>query len=106
MKLIKKHLDATREIYYKAEEDADKLRKELQQNQREMADFVGKLARLDLEKVDLGYVLKYLAEGMTILGRVKESWEHISKFFQCIHDVVSGPLARNMDSFLENAVSV
>jgi hypothetical protein len=106
MKLIKKHLDTTREIYYKAEEGADELRKELQQNQREMADFAGKLARLDLEKVELHGILTYLVEDIAILSRIKGSWEHICKFFQCIHDVVSGPLAINVDSFLENAVSV
>lgn len=105
MVTFQQRLNSAQTRYQHEDEAAENLRKKLSQDRREMAELAGRLARLDLEKVDLDDVVKYLTEGIMTLSRIKESWGNVVLFFHSINDVVGGPLKTNVSGFIKKAVS-
>ncbi|KAI5608670.1 hypothetical protein C0J50_6564 [Silurus asotus] len=86
-------LDKTREIYEKSVENMEK-------NQKELTDILVTMRTCELKEIDFNTTIKMLVKGMDAMGRVKEQWEKMVRFFQMVSNIVKTTLTRTLKDFV------
>ncbi|KAF7686493.1 hypothetical protein HF521_015855, partial [Silurus meridionalis] len=86
-------LDKTREIYEKSVETMEK-------NQKELTDILITMRNCEVKEIDFNTTIKMLVKGMDAMGRVKEQWEKMVRFFQMVSNIVKTTLTRTLKDFV------
>ena len=87
---------------YRAERQReDKLMDDSAQFRREISDLATKLENSHTEKLDLEDIIKYLRQGLTILGNLKSAWVSQAQFFTSVANTVSEPMNKTLNLFLD-----
>ncbi|KAI5627261.1 hypothetical protein C0J50_13180 [Silurus asotus] len=86
-------LDKTREIYEKSVENMEK-------NQKELTDILITMRNCEVKEIDFNTTIKMLVKGMDAMGRVKEQWEKMVRFFQMVSNIVKTTLTRTLKDFV------
>ncbi|KAI5087513.1 hypothetical protein C0J45_22912, partial [Silurus meridionalis] len=86
-------LDKTREIYEKSVETMEK-------NQKELTDILVTMRTCKIKEIDFNTTIKMLVKGMDAMGRVKEQWEKMVRFFQMVSNIVKTTLTRTLKDFV------
>ncbi|XP_026998318.2 myosin-2 heavy chain-like [Tachysurus fulvidraco] len=89
-------LDKTREIYEKSVENMEK-------NQKELTDILITMRKCEFKEIDFNTTIKMLAKGMDAMGRVKEQWEKMVRFFQMVSNIVKTSLNRTLKDFVSTS---
>ena len=94
----KEMLKDTRGMYDKACDDLTK-------RSKEMAEILGELAKVDLEKIDHETILATLKKGIKAMGDLREQWSKLVQFFQMLSNLVKCSLNTSLKSFVETSQS-
>ncbi|XP_017337492.1 uncharacterized protein LOC108273047 [Ictalurus punctatus] len=85
-------LDKTRETYEKSVENMEK-------NQKELTAILITMRNCEIKEIDFNTTIKMLVKGMDAMGRVKEQWEKMVRFFQMVSNIVKTSLTRTLKDF-------
>ncbi|XP_060721279.1 uncharacterized protein LOC132842564 [Tachysurus vachellii] len=89
-------LDKTREMYEKSVENMEK-------NQKELTDILITMRKCEIKEIDFNTTIKMLVKGMDAMGRVKEQWEKMVRFFQMVSNIVKISLTRTLKNFVSTS---
>ncbi|XP_047672809.1 uncharacterized protein LOC113650536 [Tachysurus fulvidraco] len=89
-------LDKTREMYEKSVENMEK-------NQKELTEILITMRRCEFKEIDFNTTIKILVQGMDAMGRVKEQWEKMVRFFQMVSNIVKISLTRTLKNFISTS---
>ncbi|XP_047672430.1 uncharacterized protein LOC113640161 [Tachysurus fulvidraco] len=89
-------LDKTREIY------KDRL-EEMRKNQKELTDILITMRNCEIKEIDFNTTIQMLVKGMDAMGRVKEQWEKMVRFFQMVSNIVKISLTRTLKNFVSTS---
>ncbi|KAK2864856.1 hypothetical protein Q7C36_004010 [Tachysurus vachellii] len=90
-------LDKTREMYGKGVENMEK-------NQKELTDILITMRSCEIKEIDFNKTIEMLVKGMDAMGRVKEQWEKMVRFFQMVSNIVKISLSRTLKNFVSTSV--
>ncbi|XP_036374389.1 uncharacterized protein LOC118770731, partial [Megalops cyprinoides] len=86
-------LDKVRELYEKSVETLEK-------NQQELTEILVTMRNCEVKEIDLTTTLKFLAQGLEAMGRVKEQWQKLVRFFQMVCNIVKTCLTSSLKDFV------
>ncbi|XP_060721278.1 uncharacterized protein LOC132842561 [Tachysurus vachellii] len=89
-------LDKTREMYGKGVENMEK-------NQKELTDILITMRSCEIKEIDFNTTIKMLVKGMDAMGRVKEQWEKMVRFFQMVSNIVKISLTKTLKDFVSTS---
>ncbi|KAM9434617.1 uncharacterized protein Hap1MRO34_002378 [Clarias gariepinus] len=85
-------LDKTREIY-------DKCVENMKKNQEELTEILQIMRNCEVKEIDFKTTIQMLIKGMDAMGKVKEQWEKMVRFFQMVSNIVKTSLTRTLKDF-------
>ncbi|KAL6460746.1 hypothetical protein MHYP_G00307120 [Metynnis hypsauchen] len=85
-------LKNTRETYDKSVENMEK-------NQKDLTEILMSMRNCELKEIDFNTTIQMLVKGMDAMGRVKEQWEKMVRFFQMVSNIVKTTLSRTLKDF-------
>ncbi|XP_036422003.1 uncharacterized protein LOC118805362 [Colossoma macropomum] len=85
-------MNNTRELYEKSVENMEK-------NQKELTEILCEIRNCQLKEIDFNTTIQMLIKGMDAMGRVKEQWEKMVRFFQMVSNIVSMKLSKPLTDF-------
>ena len=74
---------------------------EAAQFRKDISDLAIQLENSNIDKLNLEDIIKYLRQGLTILGNLKEAWVYQAKFFDSVANTVSEPMNEALNLILE-----
>ncbi|KAI4883599.1 hypothetical protein NFI96_001368, partial [Prochilodus magdalenae] len=86
----------TRDVYEKSVENMEK-------NQKELTDILVTMRNCELKEIDFNTTIQMLVKGMDAMGRVKEQWEKMVRFFQMVSNIVKTSLSRTLKDFVSTS---
>ncbi|XP_049331756.1 myosin-11-like [Astyanax mexicanus] len=89
-------LNNTRETYEKSVENMEK-------NQKELTEILISMRNCEVKEIDFNTTIQMLVKGMDAMGRVKEQWEKMVRFFQMVSNIVKTSLTRTLKNFVSTA---
>ncbi|XP_047672445.1 uncharacterized protein LOC125145228 [Tachysurus fulvidraco] len=89
-------LDKTRETYEKSVENMEK-------NQKELTDILITMRKCEIKEIDFNTAIQMLVKGMDAMGRVKEQWEKMVRFFQMVSNIVKISLTKTLKDFVSTS---
>lgn len=89
-------LDKVREMYEKSVENMEK-------NKRELTEILVTMQNCKVKEIDFSTTIKMLVKGLDAMGRVKEQWEKMVRFFQMVSNIVKTCLSTCLNNFLKTA---
>nr|XP_033471168.1 uncharacterized protein LOC117249555 [Epinephelus lanceolatus]XP_033471169.1 uncharacterized protein LOC117249555 [Epinephelus lanceolatus] len=92
----REQLKVTREAY-------EKIAEKMEQNQKELTEILVEMQSCKLKEIDFETTIKMLVKGLDAMGRVKEQWEKMVRFFQMISNIVKCSLSKTLNSFVSTA---
>ncbi|XP_051784936.1 uncharacterized protein LOC114653829 isoform X4 [Erpetoichthys calabaricus] len=93
------HLKQTQDMYEKNMEN-------LKKNNQELADIFVTMHSCEVKEIDFNTAVKMLVKGLDAMGRVKEQWEKMVRFFQMISNLIKASLNKPLKQFVDTADSV
>ncbi|XP_036422005.1 uncharacterized protein LOC118805364 [Colossoma macropomum] len=85
-------LNKIRETYEKSVENMEK-------NQKELTEILIDMRNCKFKEIDFNTTIQMLVKGMDAMGRVKEQWEKMVRFFQMVSNIVKTSLNRTLKDF-------
>ena len=76
---------------------------QLKAQQEEMGKLMGRIAALDLERIDYAKVLELLREALLLLGNVREQWNQLVLFFSEVAARAEMALSGSLTPFIDQA---
>lgn len=98
MELSREQLKATRESYQKSVDSMEK-------NEKELTEILCEMQNCNIKQIDFDTTIKMLAMGLDAMGRVKEQWEKMVRFFQMVSTIVKTSLNVTLKNFVTNCDS-
>ncbi|XP_049460785.1 uncharacterized protein LOC125906301 [Epinephelus fuscoguttatus] len=92
----REQLKVTREAYEKSVE-------RMEQNQKELTEILVEMQSCKIKEIDFDTTIKMLVKGLDAMGRVKEQWEKMVRFFQMISNIVKCTLNKTLKDFVSTA---
>ncbi|XP_078028821.1 uncharacterized protein LOC144464785 [Epinephelus lanceolatus] len=92
----REQLKVTREAYEKSVE-------RMEQNQKELTEILVEMQSCKLKEIDFETTIKMLVKGLDAMGRVKEQWEKMVRFFQMISNIIKCSLSKTLKDFVSTA---
>ncbi|KAL7376780.1 hypothetical protein ABVT39_015681 [Epinephelus coioides] len=92
----REQLKVTREAYEKSVE-------RMEQNQKELTDILVEMQSCKIKEIDFETTIKMLVKGLDAMGRVKEQWEKMVRFFQMISNIIKCSLSKTLKDFVSTA---
>ncbi|XP_024136551.1 uncharacterized protein LOC112151736 [Oryzias melastigma] len=92
----REQLKQTRDSYEKAVQNMEK-------NQKELTDILVDMQKCKIKEIDFDTTIKMLVKGMDAMGRVKEQWEKMVRFFQMVANIVKTSLGTTLETFVKTS---
>ncbi|XP_036421381.1 uncharacterized protein LOC118804869, partial [Colossoma macropomum] len=89
-------LNNTREIYEKSVEN-------MERNQKELTEILITMRNCEVKEIDFNTTIQMLVKGMDAMGRVKEQWEKMVRFFQMVSNIVKVSLTTTLKDFVSTS---
>ncbi|CAF89235.1 unnamed protein product [Tetraodon nigroviridis] len=93
IELSREQLKHTRDSYQKSVENMEK-------NERELTEILCEMQNCNIKQTDFDTTIKMLAKGLDAMGRVKEQWEKMVRFFQMVSNIVKTSLNVTLKNFV------
>ncbi|XP_039609861.1 uncharacterized protein LOC120529791 [Polypterus senegalus] len=78
----------------------------LKKNNQELADIFVTMHSCHVNEIDFNTAVKMLVKGLEAMGRVKEQWEKMVRFFQMISNLIKASLNKPLKLFVDTANDV
>ncbi|XP_071339681.1 early endosome antigen 1-like [Trachinotus anak] len=92
----REQLKQTRQSYEKCVENMEK-------NQRELNDILVEMQNCKIKEIDFETTIKMLVKGLDAMGRVKEQWEKMVRFFQMVSNIIKTSLSKTLHNFVKTS---
>ena len=79
---------------------------ELRKNMNEMTELVGKIASLDLTRINHAQLLDYMQQALRLLATIRQTWGQVVLFFSTIASQTQVALHGTLNPFLQQATLV
>ncbi|XP_063049945.1 uncharacterized protein LOC134444620 [Engraulis encrasicolus] len=89
-------LKHTREAY-------DKCVENMENNRKVLTEILCELQNCELKEIDFQTKIKMLVKGLDAMGRVKEQWEKMVRFFQMVSNIIKTSLSKTLHNFVTTA---
>ncbi|XP_036421526.1 uncharacterized protein LOC118805031 [Colossoma macropomum] len=89
-------LDNIRELYEKSVEN-------MEENQKELTEILITMRNCEVKEIDFNTTIQMLIKGMDAMGRVKEQWEKMVRFFQMVSNIVKVSLTKTLKDFVSTS---
>jgi hypothetical protein len=89
-------LKQVQEMMQKASDD-------MQKNQKELTDILVTMQICQVKEIDFKTTIKVLVKGLDAMGKVKEQWEKMVRFFQMISNIIKTSLSTSLQDFVKTA---
>ncbi|XP_041059733.1 uncharacterized protein LOC121286762 [Carcharodon carcharias] len=88
----KAHLDSTRAEYERSFQS-------MKETNKELDEILIMMRKCQVTKIDFDTTLKMLAQGLDALGRVREQWTKMIRFFQMVSNLIHICLTKSLEKF-------
>ena len=75
----------------------------MEKNQKELTDVLVEMQNCKIKEIDFDTTVKMLVKGLDAMGRVKEQWEKMVRFFQMVSTLVKTSLSKTLHNFVTTA---
>ncbi|KAI4888451.1 hypothetical protein NFI96_031099, partial [Prochilodus magdalenae] len=102
---IQKYVDEKPSLnWIRPEESYEKsVEKNGEKNQKELTDILITMRNCEVKEIDFNTTIQMLVKGMDAMGRVKEQWEKMVRFFQMVSNIVKTSLSRTLKDFVSTS---
>ncbi|XP_018544026.1 uncharacterized protein LOC108891385 [Lates calcarifer] len=90
----------------KAQQSYEKSVENMEKNQKELTDILVEMQNCKINEIDFNTKIKMLVKGLDAMGRVKEQWEKMVRFFQMVSNIVKISLSKTMHNFINEKLFV
>ncbi|XP_060687170.1 uncharacterized protein LOC132819611 [Hemiscyllium ocellatum] len=95
----KAHLDSTRAEYERSFEA-------MKQSNKELDEILAMMRKCQVTKVDFDVTLKMLTQGLDALGRVREQWTKMIRFFEMVSNLIHICLTKSLRKFVTDSKEI
>ncbi|GCC18134.1 hypothetical protein chiPu_0022061 [Chiloscyllium punctatum] len=95
----KAHLDSTRAEYERSFEA-------MKQSNKELDEILVMMRKCQVTKVDFDVTLKMLTQGLDALGRVREQWTKMIRFFEMVSNLIHICLTKSLRKFVTDSEEI
>uniref|UniRef100_A0A3P9IYU1 Uncharacterized protein n=1 Tax=Oryzias latipes TaxID=8090 RepID=A0A3P9IYU1_ORYLA len=99
-------IEQSREQLKQCREEYNKAVERMERNQKELTDILVDMQNCKIQEINFDTTIKMLVKGMDAMGRVKEQWEKMVRFFQMVANIVKTSLAKTMIHFADKVEDV
>ncbi|XP_011486148.2 uncharacterized protein LOC101162160 [Oryzias latipes] len=99
-------IEQSREQLKQCREEYNKAVERMERNQKELTDILVDMQNCNIKEIEFDTTIKMLVRGMDAMGRVKEQWEKMVRFFQMVANIVKTSLSKNMIQFADKVEDV
>uniref|UniRef100_A0A3P9KDC2 Uncharacterized protein n=1 Tax=Oryzias latipes TaxID=8090 RepID=A0A3P9KDC2_ORYLA len=99
-------IEQSREQLKQCREEYNKAVERMERNQKELTDILVDMQNCKIQEINFDTTIKMLVKGMDAMGRVKEQWEKMVRFFQMVANIVKTSLAKTMIQFADKVEDV
>uniref|UniRef100_A0A3P9LXF0 Uncharacterized protein n=1 Tax=Oryzias latipes TaxID=8090 RepID=A0A3P9LXF0_ORYLA len=99
-------IEQSREQLKQCREEYNKAVERMERNQKELTDILVDMQNCKIQEINFDTTIKMLVRGMDAMGRVKEQWEKMVRFFQMVANIVKTSLSKNMIQFADKVEDV
>ncbi|RVE64472.1 hypothetical protein OJAV_G00126270 [Oryzias javanicus] len=96
-------IEQSREQLKQTRESYEKSVQNMEQNQRELTEILIEMQNCNIKEIDFETTIKMLIKGMDAMGRVKEQWEKMVRFFQMVANIVKTSLGPTLNNFVKTS---
>ncbi|XP_043116036.1 uncharacterized protein LOC122359888 [Puntigrus tetrazona] len=96
-------IEQTRAQLNKTQENYEKCLENLENNEKELNKTLADLRNCNLKEIDFKTTIQMLIKGMDAMGRVKEQWEKMVRFFQMVSNIVKTSLSTTLKNFVSTS---
>ncbi|XP_048010168.1 uncharacterized protein zgc:162509 [Megalobrama amblycephala] len=96
-------IEQTRAQMNKTRETYEKCVENLEKNQKELTDILVTMRNCELKEIDFKTTIEMLVKGMDAMGRVKEQWEKMVRFFQMVSNIIKTSLSKTLTNFVSTS---
>ncbi|XP_024140404.1 uncharacterized protein LOC112154046 [Oryzias melastigma] len=96
-------IEQSREQLKQAGEEYSKVVERMERNKKELIDILVEMQNCKIKEIEFDTIIKLLIKGMDAMGRVKEQWEKMVRFFKMVADIVRNSLGKTLPQFLQNS---
>ncbi|XP_036073079.1 uncharacterized protein LOC112154044 [Oryzias melastigma] len=96
-------IEQSREQLKQCREEYNKAVERMERNKKELDDILVEMHNCNIKEIDFDTTIKMLVKGMDAMGRVKEQWEKMVRFFQMVANIVKTSLSKTMKHFAQSA---
>ncbi|XP_036073082.1 uncharacterized protein LOC112154375 [Oryzias melastigma] len=96
-------IEQSREQLKQSREQYNKAVERMERNQKELTDILVEMQNCNIKEIEFDTTIKMLVKGMDAMGRVKEQWEKMVRFFQMVANIVKTSLSKTMKHFAQSA---
>ncbi|RVE59351.1 hypothetical protein OJAV_G00187460 [Oryzias javanicus] len=94
-------IEQSREQLKQSREEYNKAVDRMEKNKKELTEILVEMQNCKIEEIDFDTTIKMLVKGMDAMGRVKEQWEKMVRFFQMVANIVKTSLSKTMNHFAQ-----
>ncbi|XP_043116118.1 uncharacterized protein LOC122359944 [Puntigrus tetrazona] len=96
-------IEQSRAPLNKTQENYEKCLENLENNEKELTEILVALKNGKLKEIDFKTTIQMLIKGMDAMGRVKEQWEKMVRFFQMVSNIVKTSLSTTLTNFVSTS---
>ncbi|RVE59355.1 hypothetical protein OJAV_G00187500 [Oryzias javanicus] len=99
--MAKYRIEQSREQLKQCREEYNKAVDRMEQNKEELTDILVEMQNCNIKEIEFDTTIKMMVKGMDAMGRVKEQWEKMVRFFQMVANIVKISLGKTMNHFAQ-----
>lgn len=96
-------IEQSREQLNQARQSYEKCVENMEKNQKELTDVLVEMQNCKITEMDFNTKIKMLVKGLDAMGRVKEQWEKMVRFFQMVSNIVKTSLSTTLNDFVKTS---
>uniref|UniRef100_A0A8C5RLT8 Uncharacterized protein n=1 Tax=Laticauda laticaudata TaxID=8630 RepID=A0A8C5RLT8_LATLA len=96
-------IEQTKEILKMSQEEYQKTFDNLKQQNKDLLDVLSEMRKCEIKEIDFENAKQMLIKGLDAMGRVKEQWEKMVRFFQMISNLIDSCLNKRLTEFVNSA---
>lgn len=96
-------IEQTKEILKMSQEEYQKSFDNLKQQNKDLLDVLSEMRKCETKEIDFEKAKQMLIKGLDAMGRVKEQWEKMVRFFQMISNLIDSCLDKRLTEFVKSA---
>lgn len=96
-------IEQTKEMLKMSQEEYQKSFDNLKQQNKDLLDVLSEMRKCETKEIDFEKAKQMLIKGLDAMGRVKEQWEKMVRFFQMISNLIDSCLNKRLTEFVKSA---